>query len=631
MKKLFWGAFILLSAPVLSAQTALGPKPVRFFKFQLDVFEQRGDQVGLADSRTVEVPEGKTRGFMAANFTLDLTVKPQGKGAAVNFRLVTLPPEVATKSGTAILDSGQLFNFPNIPGKMGSRYRLALSYQGKQQKTVTCSYEDFQWYSDPTPHFNLGFVSNTWGDFHWNSLRDRVEDAADSLLKVFHLTTSQKPAYYFVPCPLSDWVWDGRFYFSLEPSRLRALSVYSREANSFSPWVTNLLLFYLSWGHAPAPLAEGAAAYFDYPHFFAQRLLKEKQLDSLAGFLTTYRYRKCPPEKGLVQAASFVRFLMERYGSGTFEHLYRQATDLTVREDLQRLYAKSLDSLENEWRVFLATFEPAPEPLRRVAGEDYSNFRFRDALELYKRALALDPAPRVEDCETMAGLFYNLGQYDSALAFYLKAYSLDSARWQRAYVAANFYLLLDDTLSARNYYQKILELDTTIADGMVRMGSYYFEIGQFARAESLYLRALKKRISPDDLAELNLNLGFITWKRKGDFRRGNEMLNAAWGYYRQVLGSAPEVPLPYLRQGELFMYKNMPDSAEANLQFALYLETRPYYTAKILVRLGNLYDLLNRRGEALAVYRRVEELPAAPLERRRARACLKTPFSLPAS
>ncbi len=629
MKKLFWGALLVLPPPCLSAQTAPPSKPVRFYKFQLDVFEHRGDRIGLVDFRTVEIPERKTRGFMAGNFTLDLNAKPEGGGVAVSFRLVTLGPIIENRAGSAVLDSGEILRVADIPGKAESRYKAELRYVGSARKKVDCSFEDFQWYSDRSSRYDFAFVRQTWGDFHWNLLRDRVEERTDSLGKIYNLATSQRPEYYFAPCLLSDWVWDGRFYFSLEPARRRAVSAYGREANSFSPWVPNLLLFYLAWGYAPAPLAEGAAACFDYPHFFARRYLQEGKLDSITQFITTYRYRRLPAEKALMETASFVRFLTERYGASRFEQLYRSATDLSARQELEKLYSQPVPALEAEWRSFLNDFKPEPEPLRQLARDEFFNYRFGEALGLLQNALALDPEPRAGDLEDIATQFYNLGRYDSARTYYQRAYVADSTFWMRPYALANFCLILDDTIPAGHYYRKLLDLDSSISDGLVRQAAYFFESENFSAAESLYTQVLKKKTRPDDLAELNLNLGFINWKLKGDFDRGNEQLNAAWRYYRQVLGDAPGVPLPYLRLGELFLYKNMPDSAEANLKFALYLETRPFYLGKILIRLGNLYDLTGRRREAEESYREVLKLAAAPLERRRARAYLKKRFSIP--
>ncbi len=645
MKKFLFGVFFLLASnPVWGQPPASVPaKAGLFFKFQLDVFEEREGRVGLADSRTVELPEGEKRGVFLANFTLDLTARragqPSGNKASrasrqkvtLDFQLITLPPEITTKSGVTALDTGQALPIPAIPGKNGGSYRLAVTYQGVVRRPVDCSFEELKWYSDPSARYSFGFVRASWGDFHWNLLRDRVEELTDSLSRVFNLVTSQRPEYYFAPCLISDWVWDGRFYFSLEPSRRRAVSVYCREANSFDPWVPNLLLFYLVWGQAPAPLAEGAAAFFDYPHFFAQQYLKEGKLDSLARFITSYRYRQLPPEKALMEAASFVRFLVEQYGAGVFEKLYRGATDLTVKADLQKTFGKDLDSLEAEWRHHLGAFIPEAGPLRKLAQEDFWNYRFRDALELYLKAMALDTFPRAGDYEDIATQYYNLGRYDSALTFYEKVYGADSNNWERAYVVGNFFLLKDDTARAKLYYQKMLDLDSSAADGLAREGTYFFESGDFFKAESLYRLALKKRTRPNDLAELNLNLGYIAYRLKGDFTKGNEYLNAAWGFYRKVRSEAPGVPYPYWRLGELFLYKNMPDSAEANLKFAVFLETRPYYLAKLFIRLGNLFDVFNQRRKALEYYQQVLKLPAAPLDRRRAQAYLKKPFRLSAS
>ncbi|MGH8004084.1 MAG: tetratricopeptide repeat protein, partial [Limisphaerales bacterium] len=380
--------------------------------------------------------------------------------------------------------------------------------------------------------------------------------------------------------------------------------------------------------YAPAALIEGAAAYFDYPHFFARNYLKQGKLDSPTQLFSTYRYRQLPPERGLMEAASFFRFLVERYGAGVFEKLYRGATDLSLKSDLEKLCGKPADSLETEWRAVLKAFRPQPEPLRRLAQEEFWNCRFEEALRLFRHALLLDPEPMAEDYSDIANQFYNLGRYDSARAYFEKAYRADSNFWQRPYAAANFSLLVDDSLRAGRYFRRVLELDSSIADGLVRQASHFFEAGDFAQAESLYLLALRKKTHPADLTELNMNLGYLTWWIKGDFKKGNELLNAAWGSLRQARSDAPGAPVNYWRLGELFLYKNLPDSAEANLKFALYLETRPYYLAKIFIRLGNLYDVLNRRQQAVEHYRQVLQMASAPPDRRRAQAYLARPFRL---
>jgi tetratricopeptide (TPR) repeat protein len=317
---------------------------------------------------------------------------------------------------------------------------------------------------------------------------------------------------------------------------------------------------------------------------------------------------------------------VERYGAGTFENLCRNSTDLTLKSNLESLYGKSTELLESEWWAALQAFKPEPLSLRRLAQEEFWNYRFEEALQLYQKALLLDPVPAGEDYADIANQFYNLGRYDSARVYFEEAYAADSLLWRRPYAAANFSLILDDTLVAARYFRKVLELDSSVADGLVRQATHFFEMGDFGRAESLYTLALRKKTHPADLAELNMNLGYIYWRLKRDFKRGNELLNAAWAYYRRARSEAPGFPANYWRLGELFLFKNLSDSAEANLKFALYLETRPYYLAKIFIRLGNLYDLLNRREEALAHYRQVLQLAAAPLDRRRAQAYLSRPF-----
>ncbi|HEU4436346.1 MAG TPA: hypothetical protein VFR89_02700, partial [candidate division Zixibacteria bacterium] len=89
MKNVFAGVLLLAGFSIAAGQPFLEkPRPAVFYKFQIDVFEERQGRVGLADTRTVEIPEGKMRGVFLANFTLDLTAKKEKKGASVDFQLV---------------------------------------------------------------------------------------------------------------------------------------------------------------------------------------------------------------------------------------------------------------------------------------------------------------------------------------------------------------------------------------------------------------------------------------------------------------------------------------------------------------------------------------------------------------
>ncbi|MGH8003618.1 MAG: hypothetical protein ACRECJ_02700, partial [Limisphaerales bacterium] len=184
MKKVFAGVLWLAGFSFAGGQTfEEKPRLAVFYKFQIDVFEERDGRVGLADSRTVEIPEGKMRGVFLAHFTLDITVKKEKGGAALDFQLVTLPPEITTRTGRVSLDSGKILSILDLPGKGDSRYRTAVKFEGRIRKMVQCSFEDLKWHKDPAARYDFGFVQYTWGDYHWNLLRDRVEDMTDSLSK----------------------------------------------------------------------------------------------------------------------------------------------------------------------------------------------------------------------------------------------------------------------------------------------------------------------------------------------------------------------------------------------------------------------------------------------------------------
>jgi hypothetical protein len=95
-------------------------------------------------------------------------------------------------------------------------------------------------------------------------------------------------------------------------------------------------------------------------------------------------------ETAYLEAGSFVKFLIERYGLGTFKELYGQATGKPELDDplVLRLYGKSYTDLEAEWRNYLADLSPSPEEAEAWR----LTVRFFDLMRRYQTGL--DPAAR---------------------------------------------------------------------------------------------------------------------------------------------------------------------------------------------------------------------------------------------
>jgi tetratricopeptide (TPR) repeat protein len=82
----------------------------------------------------------------------------------------------------------------------------------------------------------------------------------------------------------------------------------------------------------------------------------------------------------------------------------------------------------------------------------------------------------------------------------------------------------------------------------------------------------------------------------------------------------------HMRVGEAYVGLGAADTALIYLSMAEFLEYRPYYIGRVLVAIGNAYDLLRMRDQAVAYYKRVLETPTSYPSRVEARRYLKEPF-----
>jgi tetratricopeptide (TPR) repeat protein len=78
--------------------------------------------------------------------------------------------------------------------------------------------------------------------------------------------------------------------------------------------------------------------------------------------------------------------------------------------------------------------------------------------------------------------------------------------------------------------------------------------------------------------------------------------------------------------GEAYVGLGQPDTAMIYLDVAEFLEYRPYYVGRVLVAMGNAYDLLGMRDFAVPLYRRVLDTTTSYPARKAAKRYLAEPF-----
>jgi hypothetical protein len=96
-------------------------------------------------------------------------------------------------------------------------------------------------------------------------------------------------------------------------------------------------------------------------------------------------------ETAYLEGGSFDKYLIDRYGLRTFKELYGLATGKAEPDEalVMRLYGKSYEQLEQDWRAYLAGLSPTKEE------SDLWWFRVRSFDLMRRYATEMDPGARI--------------------------------------------------------------------------------------------------------------------------------------------------------------------------------------------------------------------------------------------
>ena len=90
----------------------------------------------------------------------------------------------------------------------------------------------------------------------------------------------------------------------------------------------------------------------------------------------------------------------------------------------------------------------------------------------------------------LGGLYYRKGRYDAALPYYESVIRLNPKHYQGHYWLAMCYLKLDRYYAAINTLEEVIEFLPTFKDALNLIGECYERIGEGAKAEHYYLKAI---------------------------------------------------------------------------------------------------------------------------------------------
>jgi hypothetical protein len=265
---------------------------------------------------------------------------------------------------------------------------------------------DFTWTVSESQRFQFHYMSGTAAERDRFQLGPLAEVSLDEISSALDVEFTDQMSIYLVP----RIFWQGGAAYG---GKVQLISYLDRNYTGVETWsyfthegthalAQDLLQPKENGGGPDGVLVEGLAVWASSGHY------RREPIDAWAAVVAAsdeylpladlragpfYEYQH---ETSYLEGASFVKFLVERYGLDSFKELYGQATGEKEYDEalVQRLYGKGYDVLESEWLDYLAGLDPTPEQAEtwRLKVRSFDLMR-RYETELDPDARLLPPSP----------------------------------------------------------------------------------------------------------------------------------------------------------------------------------------------------------------------------------------------
>jgi tetratricopeptide (TPR) repeat protein len=119
---------------------------------------------------------------------------------------------------------------------------------------------------------------------------------------------------------------------------------------------------------------------------------------------------------------------------------------------------------------------------------DQANFLQR-AVRVYKKLLRGDPNS-IPVFLSLGGIYYRRGMFETAIPYYEKVIRVNPKHYQGHYWLAMCFWRLQRYHAAINTLEEVIQFLPTFKDALNLMGECYEQIGEAAKAEHCYLKAI---------------------------------------------------------------------------------------------------------------------------------------------
>ncbi len=584
---------------------------------------------------TIEVADGLRQYTLLVNMGLDIEVEEVDSQSVIfNCQLITFGPNPYNFAERYRIEYNLPARISNIPGKNNSIYQLLISPRKSVEiDTISCAYKpnaggDFG--MDPSANFDIYFVKNSLGDFHWNNIKNYLEADYGFFQTKFNISTSSKMSLFLCPCPSPIINWDKRFGYAIDPGRANIYTIYNHDFVSTDAILPNMLRLLQLWGYAPPFLVEGIAGYFDFTQYRIKKLREKSEIPGVRNILTTSGYYSADPTAAEIVSASFAKYLINVYGVGKMQTLYKQSDDLTLLKNLEELYGRPLDSLQKDWLAAVDTITFTRQMFDHFAGRANAINHITKQLEYLEEMPKYDQS-RFDTLDThtkLASTYYQTGDYDKALKEFKFLQADDTAKATNWQIIGNLYLINNELDSAWAAFDSAFQLDTTYAAAKLLQAKILALRGDTVGAIKLAEEFYGKEQSPPGKIEFLLLLGAL-YKAPGmnqDTAKAEKYFSDAAVWSSDMMAKVPDDPVYKLRAGLAYFGLGQYHDAIQYLELARFTEQRAYHTGRILVNLGMLYDVIGDHDKAVEYYQACLASPSAQYHRELCRKYIVKPY-----
>ncbi len=547
----------------------------------------------------------------------------------LQLRMIALPPLNINRFESIESAFGVPFIVDSVLSKQGAIYQAFFTPLEVKEVTYECDYShdsEGDFYSDPSSDFDIYFVPNSLGDFHWNNIRDHLQYELDQFNDVFSFLQPGKINFYLYPCESPAFAKYKASDYGMHPAKNSIYSVYNHLTDDIPVEAVNMLKLYRYWGYAPRFLVEGTAHLTGFHKFYAGYFKNNEGLYSLSEMIAPLGYDNLEDVfKKRMLASSFVAYISSFMGISTFRDLFTGSTDLNLGPKLEKITAMTIEELEQGWKTYIDTVSYPNGLFHFYAQRALTQKDVSEALFLYETALERNP----NDSAIVSYLFnayYIAGEYEKSAEMI--------RRMTEFYPEQQYYVTLANMLmssgqfdSAAYYYDKALESDSLDEIARYKFGQLEFYRNNYENSKKHF------KVILDTAKSLPLKIDAHMYL--GRMMLDADMPDSAEAHFMRALNGAKNLitkfedsPLYRLRAGEAATFISETETALEYLQLAEFLELRPFYLGRVLLAEGRAYDLLGDREKAKTYYQHVIDIPAAYFDKMEARKYLSEPFSI---